>query len=72
MNTTNPLLYVKAKLRADGPKKWPRIAKLVGRGVPLLKKIAYGDRTNPKLDTILPLVQFYQRRDARDARRGRA
>lgn len=61
----HPLAYIKDRLRKEGPKKWPKIAALTGRGVPLLKKIAYSDRKNPKLDTIMPLLEYFRRRDAR-------
>lgn len=56
------LAFVKRRLRADGPKKWPEVAQETGRGVALLRKIAYGDRKNTKLDTIQPVVTYYQSR----------
>lgn len=50
------LVYVRARLRAIGPKGWPPIAKATGKHIRTLHKLAYGDTRNPKLNTIQPIA----------------
>lgn len=59
MQTTDLLAYVKDNLRAVGPKAWPAIANETEKPLSLLRKIAYGNRRNPRLDTLQPLVNWF-------------
>jgi hypothetical protein len=52
--------YLKRKLRDAGPARWEQIASEVGCAKTLPRKIAYGDRENPGVETIQPLVSFFQ------------
>lgn len=52
--------YLKRKLREAGPARWEAIAAHVGCAKTLPRKIAYGDRENPGVDTIQPLLSFFQ------------
>lgn len=65
MQTTDLLAYVKSNLRAVGPKVWPDIAVETAKPLSLLRKIAYGDRKNPRLDTIQPIANWFQRNGGR-------
>jgi hypothetical protein len=52
--------YLKRKLREAGPARWEPIAERVGCAKTLPRKIAYGDRENPGVETIQPLLTFFQ------------
>ena len=60
-----PILdYLKRNLRDAGPKRWPAIAAQVSTDEApisehLLRKLAYGDRDNPRLDKVQPLLDFF-------------
>jgi DNA-binding phage protein len=47
------------RLREAGAKTWPGIAVATGVSAHQLRKIAYGDRTNPRLDTVQPLMEHF-------------
>ena len=59
--------YLKRKLKESGPKRWTAIAAAVSTQLPegekfsehLLRKIAYGDRENPGVATIQPLLDYF-------------
>jgi hypothetical protein len=56
--------YIKRNLRAAGAARWPAIAAVVSTNdAPisehLLRKLAYGDRDNPRLDKVQPLLDFF-------------
>lgn len=59
--------YLKRKLKESGPKRWTAIASAVSAQLPdgdkfsehLLRKIAYGDRENPGVATIQPLLDYF-------------
>lgn len=59
--------YLKRKLREAGAANWPAIADVVNEGLPedrriglaLLRKIAYGDRDNPGVQTVQPLLDYF-------------
>ena len=59
--------FVVRNLRAAGPRRWAAIAATISEGMPqgdavgeaLLRKIAYGDRTNPGTLTIEPLRAYF-------------
>lgn len=48
--------YVVRRLREEGPKQWPNIAAESGKPESVLRKIAYGNRKNPRIDTIEPIA----------------
>ncbi len=47
------------RLRAEGPSSWERIAKEAGVAPSLPRKLVYGDRENPRVQTIQPLVDYF-------------
>lgn len=56
--------YVKRNLREAGAARWPAIAaQLTSEGAKtsehLMRKIAYGDRDNPTVDKVQPLLDFF-------------
>ena len=56
--------YLKRNLRTAGASRWPAIAALVSTddapiSEHLLRKLAYGDRDNPRLDKVQPLLDFF-------------
>lgn len=52
--------YLKRNLRAAGPAAWQAIAAEAGVAKSLPRKIVYGDRENPGVATIQPLLSFFQ------------
>lgn len=52
--------YLGRKLREAGPSTWPAIASVCGVAKTLPRKIAYGDRENPGVQTVQPLVDYFQ------------
>jgi hypothetical protein len=55
--------YLKRHLRAAGQELWPEIAREVGVAKTLPRKIAYGDRRNPGVQTIEPLLVYFRQID---------
>ena len=59
---------LKAALRSAGPGEWPSIAQAINAERPdteqvsvhLMRKIAYGDRENPRVQTIQPLLDHFR------------
>lgn len=59
--------YLRRKLKEAGAASWPVIAETVSKdlteerkiGSALLRKIAYGDRDNPGVQTIQPLLDYF-------------
>lgn len=59
--------YLKRKLKEAGARVWPAIASEVSRGLApddvisehFLRKLAYGDRENPGLKSIQPLLDYF-------------
>jgi hypothetical protein len=55
-----PILdYVRRKLREAGPSMWEVIAVEAGVAKSLPRKIVYGDRENPGVLTIQPLIDYF-------------
>ena len=52
------------RLRAAGPGAWERIAVEAGVAKTLPRKLVYGDRENPGVLTIQPLVDYFAALDA--------
>lgn len=58
MDSPDLLSFVRNGLKAAGPKAWPEISTATGKPLSTLRKIAYGDRKNPRLDTIQPIANY--------------
>ena len=59
-----PILdYLKRKLIEAGSQQWEAIAAECGIAKTLPRKIAYGDRENPGVQTVQPLVAYFQAQD---------
>jgi hypothetical protein len=52
--------YLKRKLRDAGAARWEAIAAECGIAKTLPRKIAYDDRDNPGVQTVQPLVDYFQ------------
>lgn len=60
--------YLKRNLRAAGPRLWPAIAGEVNATLPadervsesFMRKLAYGDRDNPGVKNVQPLLDYFQ------------
>ncbi len=48
-----------AKLKAEGSSKWEQIAKDAGVERHLPKKLVYGERPNPTIKSIEPLIRYF-------------
>jgi hypothetical protein len=59
--------YLKRKLRESGAASWPAIAEATGCSPHLLRKVAYNDRDNPGVQTIQPLLDYFQALDLEQA-----
>lgn len=60
-----PILdYVKRRLLEAGSQQWEAIAAKCGVAKTLPRKIAYGDRDNPGVKTVQPLVDYFQALDS--------
>lgn len=64
METQTLLEQVKAQLRAVGPQSWKDIAEATGVKESALRKMAYGDRKNPRLSNLEPVLQYFKREAA--------
>jgi hypothetical protein len=51
--------YLKRKLRDAGPARWEPIATTAGVAKTLPRKLVYGDRENPGVQTVQPLLDFF-------------
>jgi hypothetical protein len=51
--------YLKRNLLAAGSRRWAAIAAHTGCAHSLLRKIAYGDRDDPRLSTVQPLIAYF-------------
>lgn len=60
--------YLKRNLRTAGPKRWPAIAAQVNAALSsddrvsesFMRKLAYGDRENPGVKNVQPLLDYFQ------------
>lgn len=60
--------YLKRHLRSAGPRLWPAIAADVNASIPaddrvsesFMRKLAYGDRENPGVKNVQPLLDYFQ------------
>lgn len=52
--------YVKRRLKVHGPSLWEAIASEAGVAKTLPRKIVYGDRENPGVQTVQPLLTYLQ------------
>lgn len=51
--------YLKRKLKEAGAARWEQIAAEAGIAKTLPRKIAYGDRDNPGVETVQPLLDYF-------------
>lgn len=51
--------YLTRQLRAAGPRRWEAIADAVGVSRSLPAKLVYGNRENPRVQTIQPLLDYF-------------
>ena len=61
METQTLLEQVKTQLRAAGPQSWKEIAQVTGVKESALRKMAYGDRKNPRLSNLEPVLEYFKR-----------
>lgn len=52
--------YLGRRLREIGPTRWGELARQCGVAESLPRKIAYGDRLNPRVRTVQPLVDYFR------------
>lgn len=57
------MTYLRTRLRALGRASWPEVAQQSGCALSLLRKVAYGDRTNPGVETIQPLLTYLRSKE---------
>jgi hypothetical protein len=61
MEEVEPIMtYLERKLREAGVARWEAIASASGVAMTLPRKIAYGDRKNPGVLTVQPLLDYFQ------------
>jgi len=61
MRAVTPIIeYLQTKLREAGPRRFHAIAAETGLSESILPKLAYGMRDNPRVQTIQPLLDFFQ------------
>jgi hypothetical protein len=53
--------YLKRKLKEAGSARWEAIADRAGVARSLPRKIAYSDRENPGVNTVQPLIDYFQK-----------
>lgn len=56
--------FLKRKLKEAGADRWHAIADEAGVAKSLPRKLAYGDRPNPGIQTVQPLVDFFHEIEA--------
>jgi transcriptional regulator with XRE-family HTH domain len=61
METETLLQQVKTQLRAAGPQAWKQIAEATGVKESALRKMAYGDRKNPRLSNLEPVLRYFDK-----------
>jgi predicted transcriptional regulator len=52
--------YIRRRVREAGPRRYAAIAQQAGVGVALLRKLGTGERDNPRVQTIQPLLDYFQ------------
>lgn len=55
--------YLKRNLREAGSQRWELIAAECGIAKSLPRKIAFNDRDNPGIQTVQPLIDYFQEVD---------
>lgn len=61
--------YLQRKLKEAGASSWASIVEQTGVAKSLPRKIAYGDRKNPGLAKVQPLVDYFKSQDALNPKR---
>ena len=54
-----------AKLKEAGSEQWEQIAKEAGVERFFPKKLVYGERPNPTIRNIEPLIRYFERKEAK-------
>jgi hypothetical protein len=68
-NTQQPILdSLIERLKTAGPSKWPAISAATGVPYHSIRKLAYGDRKNPRLSAAQSLLDFFASEDAERAK----
>lgn len=57
-----------AKLKEAGSSKWEEIATKAGVERHLPKKLVYGERPNPTIKSIEPLIRYFEQLEAKSAK----
>jgi hypothetical protein len=52
--------YVKRRLREVGHSRWDAVSAAAGVASSLPRKIVYGDRANPGVQTVQPLLDYFR------------
>jgi hypothetical protein len=52
--------YLKRRLKEAGAARWEAIAEAAGVAKTLPRKLAYSDRENPGVQTVQPLLDYFQ------------
>ncbi len=47
------------RLKNVGHSRWERVAEAAGVSKTLPRKLAYGDRTDPRISTVQPLIDYF-------------
>ncbi len=53
------VIYLRRRLKEAGPRRWNRIAAEAGVAVSLPRKLASGERANPTVQTVQPLIDYF-------------
>lgn len=61
----NILLSLQTSLKTLGRAAWPDVSKATGISENTLRKLAYGDRPNPSLDIVQPLLTYFKTKKKR-------
>lgn len=54
------MAYLQGQLKHAGPRRWGAIADLTGVKESLMRKLAYGDRDNPGIAKVQPLLTYFR------------
>lgn len=65
------MAFLKRRLKQSGAHQWHSIAAACGIAKTLPRKIAYGDRENPGIQNVQPLLDYYHAQDAAKKRKPR-
>lgn len=58
--------YLKRRLREAGPARFDAIAEVSGVTPSFIRKFVYGSRENPRVQTVQPLLDYFEAEDRGD------